>query len=127
MTFGRKIRQLVLIAVAALAIAVPAAGASSGGEVQIAGRLVSPSQISATQARVGEPQTAHLVQINGELVPPSELALVEAGLGSAGGTTSSDGGFDLNTTAIELSLTGALAFFAGVLGVLWRRGRLSTA
>jgi hypothetical protein len=127
MTFGRKIRQLVLIAMAALAIAVPAAGASTTDEVQIAGQLVSPSQVSATQARMGEPQSAHLVQFNGQLIPPGELASVEASLGAAVATNSSDGGVDWNTTVIELSLTGALAFLAGVLGVLWRRGRLSTA
>jgi hypothetical protein len=51
---------------------------------------------------------------------------MEASLGPTP-ATSSDGGFDWNTTAIELSLLGGLAFLAGVLGVLWRRGRLSTA
>lgn len=127
MGFGKKTFQLVLITAAALALAVPTAGAATGKTVQIAGKLVAPEQVSAVQAGVGEPQSAHLVQVNGELVPPSELSAVEASLGTAPAATSSGDGFDWNTTAIELSLTGALVFFAGVLGVLWRRGRLTTA
>jgi hypothetical protein len=127
MGFGKKTFQLVLITAAALAVAVPAAGAATGKTVQIAGKLVAPEQVSAVQTSVGEPQSAHLVQVNGELVPPSELSAVEASLGTAPAATSSDDGFDWNTTAIELSLTGALVFFAGVLGILWRRGRLTTA
>lgn len=127
MPIERKIRQLVLIAAAALAIAVPAAGAAAGDKVQIAGKLVAPSQVSATQEYAGSPQSAHLVQINGELIPPSELSSVEASLGAASIASSSDGGFDWSATTIELSLLGALVLFAGVLGVLWRRGRLTTA
>jgi hypothetical protein len=127
MPVERKIRQFVLIAAAALTIAVPAAGATAGDKVQIAGKLVAPSQVSATQEYAGTPQSAHLVQINGELIPPSELSSVEAKLSAASTTGSSEGGFDWSATTIELALLGALALLVGLLGVRWRRGRLTTA
>jgi hypothetical protein len=126
MTLERKVRQLILIGAAAAAIAAPAAGAATGGTVQIDGKLVAPTEVSTVQRSAGEPRSAQLVQIGGRLVPPSELSAVESQLGGASATDSSDGGFDWNSTGIELSLLGALVFFAGLLGVLWQRGRLST-
>jgi hypothetical protein len=129
MKTDRKVRQLVLIGAVATAIAAPTAGAASNKYVQIGGDNVSPTQLSAYQAGAGHPVGAHLVQFNGKLVRAEQLSALQAQAGQKPVTasTSGDGGFNWSTTSIELALIGALVFFAGLLGVLWRRGRLSTA
>jgi hypothetical protein len=116
MTVVRKLLLVVLITAAAAAISIPAAAAETGA-------FLTGSRPDAA------PPSSTLVQIGGELVAPSQVSAFQAHAGRGGTTTapSDDGGFDWNATTIELSLLGALAFFAGVLGVLWRRGRLSTA
>jgi hypothetical protein len=40
--------------------------------------------------------------------------------------SSDDDGFGWSDTGFELGLIGSLLLTVGVLGVLWRRGRLST-
>ncbi len=133
MTVVKRVRQLVLIGAAAAAVAVPNAGAkpipapATGAYVQIGGELVAPSQVSAYQQSAGSRGSSHLVQIGGELVAPSQVSAFQADATPPATTSSDDGGFDWNASGIELVLLGALVFLAGVLGVLWRRGRLTTA
>jgi hypothetical protein len=152
-----NVRRLALVGAVAAAIAAPSAGASVSKYVQIGGDLVTPTQVSAYQARAAAPRSAHLVQIAGRLVDPAQVSQAQAeasppvgahlvqiggklvrpeGLsayqahaadvtGSA--SSSDDDGFGwTTTTGLELGLIGALLLAAGVLGVLWRRGRLGT-
>jgi hypothetical protein len=156
MSFHSKARRLVLVGAVAAAVAAPSAGAAPAKYVQIGGDMVTPAQLSAYQARVGSPTSAHLVQIGGKLVAPAELSRVQAeadipvgahlvqiggklvrpeGLSAyqvhaadvkASNSSSDDDGFGW-TTGLESGLIGSLLLAAGVLGgVLWRRGRLST-
>jgi hypothetical protein len=155
MSTHTKVRRLVLVGAVAAAVAAPAAGAEAV-KVQIGGDMVSPTQLSAYQARAGVPESAHKVQIAGRLVAPTELSKVEAeaappvgahlvqiggklvrpqGLSayqahaadvSGSGVSSDDDGFGWTNTGLEIGLIGSLLLAAGLLGVLWRRGRLST-
>jgi hypothetical protein len=123
-----KARRLVLVGAAAAAIAAPSAGAAPAKYVQIGGDLVTPTQVSAYQAEAGTPVGAHLVQIGGKLVRPEGLSAFQASAADVKGSASSsdDDGFGWTTTGFEIGLIGSLLLVAGLLGVLWRRGRLST-
>ena len=124
-----KIRRLVLVGAVAAAIAAPSAGAAPAKYVQIGGDLVAPTQVSAYQAQAGTPAGAHLVQIGGKLVRPEGLSAYQAHAGDVATSKASsddDNGFGWTSTGFELGLIGSLLLAAGLLGVLWRRGRLST-
>jgi len=97
--------------------------------VQIAGRLVEPGQVSQAQAEAGVPAGAHLVQIGGKLVRPEGLSAYQVHAADVSGSASSsdDDGFGwTTTTGLEIGLIGSLLLAAGLVGVLWRRGRLGT-
>jgi hypothetical protein len=156
MSTHTKVRRLVLVGAVAAAVAAPSAGAAAEKYVQIGGDEVAPTQLSAYQARAGSPQSAHMVQIRGRLVAPTELSKVEAEadvpvgahLVQVGGklvrpeglsayqanaadvtgskASSDDDGFGWTTTGLEIGLIGSLLLAVCLLGVLWRRGRLST-
>ena len=128
MRIQTSVRRLVLVSAAAGAIAAPSAGAATGKYVQISGDLVTPTQVSAYQASADAPMGAHLVQIGGKLVRPERLSAYQAHAADVSGSTSSsdDDGFGWTTTGFELGLIGSLLLAAGLLGVLWRRGRLDT-
>jgi hypothetical protein len=128
MRIQTSVRRLVLVGAAAAAIAAPSAGAAPGKYVQIGGDLVTPTQLSAYQASADAPVGAHLVQIGGELVRPERLSAYQAHAAdvTASKSSSDDDGFGWTSTGFELGLIGSLLLAAGLLGVLWRRGRLST-
>jgi hypothetical protein len=101
----------------------------SAHKVQIAGRLVSPADVSKAEADAAPPVGAHLVQVGGKLVRPEGLSAYQAHTADVIGTNNSssdDDGFGWTTTGLGIGLIGSLLLAAGVLGVLWRRGRLST-
>jgi hypothetical protein len=128
MGIQKSVRRLVLVGSAAAAIAAPSAGAAPAKYVQIGGDLVNPTQLSAYQAEAGTPVGAHLVQIGGKLVRPERLSAYQVTAANVRGSESSsdDDGFGWTTTGFEIGLIGSLLLVAGLLGVLWRRGRLST-
>jgi hypothetical protein len=128
MGIQKSVRRLVLVGSAAAAIAAPSAGAAPAKYVQIGGDLVTPTQLSAYQAEAGTPVGAHLVQIGGKLVRPEGLSAYQVTAANVSGSKSSsdDDGFGWTTTGFEIGLIGSLLLVAGLLGVLWRRGRLST-
>jgi hypothetical protein len=156
MSSHKKVRRLVLVGSVAAAVAAPSAGAAPAKYVQIGGDMVTPTQLSAYQARAGSPRSAHLVQIGGRLVAPTELSKVEAEEGipvgahlvqiggklvrpeglsayqahaadvTTSNSSSDDDGFGWTTAGLELGLIGSLLLAAGLMGVLWRRGRLGT-
>jgi hypothetical protein len=133
----RKISWLVTLgALVAAVVAVPALGATESQTsklVQIGGRLVPPSQLSAFESHAGQPvsRSSHLVQIGGRLVPPSQVSSTERQLSSAwlaanGSSGSSshvgrDLGIGLGTAAL---LAAALLMVAAATR---RRHRLTTA
>jgi hypothetical protein len=124
-----KIRRLVLVGVVTAAVAAPSALAAPAKYVQIGGELVSPTQVSAYEARADAPRSAHLVQIGGRLVRPETLSAYQADAADVATSTASsdDDGFGWTDTSVELGLISALLVAAGALGVLWRRGRLTPA
>jgi len=123
-----KVRRLVLVGAVAAAVAAPSAGAASAKYVQIGGDMVTPTQLSAYQARATAPVGAHLVQIGGKLVRPEGLSAYQAHAAdvTTSNSSSDDDGFDWTTAGLELGLIGSLLLAAGLMGVLWRRGRLGT-
>ena len=124
-----NVRRLVLVGVAAAAVAAPSAGAATAKYVQIGGDLVAPTQVSAYQADAGTPVGAHLVQVGGKLVRPEALSVYQAHAADTVGASrvsSDDDGSGWTTNGLEFGVIGALLLAAGLLGVLWRRGRLST-
>jgi hypothetical protein len=96
--------------------------------VQIAGKLVSPGRVAKAQAEATPPVGAHLVQVDGKLVRPEGLSAYQAHAGDVVTTraASEDESSGWTPTGLELGLTGSLVLAAGLMGVLWRRGRLST-
>jgi hypothetical protein len=123
-----KTRRLVLVGATVAAIAAPSAGAAPAKYVQIGGDLVTPTQLSVYQAHAGTPVGAHLVQIGGKLVRPESLSAYQANAANVTtpASSSDDDGFDWTKGGLGLGLIGSLLIAAGSLGVLWRRGRLST-
>jgi hypothetical protein len=132
MTIHRSVRRLALVGAAAAAVAAPAAGAgvTPGTYVQIDGKLVNPEHLSAYEAQAGSPRSAHLVQIGGRLIRPEQVSAYQAQAGKAKGSTSSaddDRSGWSTSTDVEIGVLSSLLLVAGGFGVLWRRGRLSTA
>src|SRR5690242_19500795 len=82
----KTVRLLTLGALLAAVAALPAFSTESQTSklVQIGGRLVPPSQLSAFESRLGQPvsRSSHLVQIGGRLVPQSQLSATERQLSS---------------------------------------------
>jgi hypothetical protein len=156
MTFPRKSRYplLRLTAVGALAaLAIPTAASAWRAEpgqsgltptppatsehsqlgsqqlVQIGGQLISPSELSAWQARVHQATlpTSALVQVGGKLVKPSEVSSVQSRLGSTTTVTSSSGdGFDWSTASAGLAGFVALLGASGYLVLRTRRRTTTT-
>jgi hypothetical protein len=69
-----RFTRVLLAGVAAAAVAAPVANAASPDLVQIGGRLVAPSELSAAQLGLGKTESTRLVQIGGQLVRPSQLS-----------------------------------------------------
>ena len=107
-----RLTRLVITAVVAACVAVPAAAAGTSGLVQIDGKLVAPNDVSATQLSAGGTDSSRLVQIGGALVRPSNVSSYQSRAAApsidGGSSSSSD---DSNTLLIALIAT------AGALGV----------
>ena len=100
-----------------------------GAYVQIDGKLVSPGQLSAYEAQAGSPRSGHLVQIGGKLVRPDQASAYQVEMSKVAPVVevASDGdGIGWTSTGIGIGVLASLLLIAGMFGVLWRRGRLST-
>jgi hypothetical protein len=129
MTIHAKVRRLVLVGAVAGAVAAPSAQAAAGNYVKIGGDLVPPTQLSHYQALAGVPVGAHLVQVDGKLVRPEQVTTIQAEARQTPprDVSVNDDGSGLSTTGLELGLAVALVLAAGLVVVVWRRGRLGTA
>ena len=105
-----KSRQLVVAAgLATAALALAPAALAGNHTVQIAGKLVAPNDVSATQLAAGTSPASRLVQIGGKLVRPENISATEQQLSSSYGTRSGTSGSDSWWKISGISV-GALAF-----------------
>jgi hypothetical protein len=122
---ARRVSRALLTGVAAAAIAVPVAQASSASLVQIDGKLVAPTQLSKAQIAAGHGPSAGLVQVGGRLLEPAQVSTWQsrAGQVSRPASTSGSSSFDPSTATIAAAAAlGALLLAWSVLMLRRRRG-----
>jgi hypothetical protein len=125
-----RISTLIVSGVVAAAVAAPLGQAATANRVQLAGRFVTPAQVSEAQLKAGHDPATRLVQIGGALVAPSQLPAYE---NAAGGTASTGASDDSSSRIGSGAITGVavLGFLvllaAGSALVFRHRRRLITA
>ena len=122
-----KVTKLLVTGAVAAAVAAPL-GQAANDRVQVAGSIVSPSQISAAQLRAGHDPATRLVQVGGALVKPSQMSTYQ---NSSGGTrvAAVDDSSGLGSSAIAAiaALGSALVLAAASALVVRHRRGLATA
>jgi len=110
----------------AAAVAAPL-GQAANNQIQVAGTLVPPSEVSQAQQQAGHDPATRLVQVGGALVSPSGISAYEQGLGSTSASTSDSSGFGTSGIVAASVLAAALILVAATAMTFRNRRRVATA